>query len=308
MTDFAEYEKLAGKGMAFGTAPDAVKPEDEFFHSLYISGKTRPNHIGVSERAGEFQIRGVEYNLSEVNMVIVHVKDILVKEGKPVPGRKQNIECFSYKEGPAPWHGTSKLDTGGLRPCPSTSAERAVVDFCSPCRAQIVVAGIYCKPDGSPVLNEEKKPVFVFLRAKGVKYKNVSDYLASLYNEDLSPIFEPPTEASKKFEKEVVNHKRFITKITRGTAPTGYGDKDVFVLTKAAELPKDAVKKILEFAKSTIEKFDDKFNWAKVKTASSYAKPAGVMEMTAPTGAPKTEEKKEEAPKQAGFSFEDVKF
>jgi hypothetical protein len=309
MTDFADYEQLAGKGIAFGTAPDAVKPEDEFFHSLYISGKTRGNHIGVTEKAGEFQIRGVEYNLSEVNMVIVHVKDILVKEGKPKPDRKQSIECFSYKEGPSPFYGTTKLENGSPRPCPMTSAERAVVDFCSPCRSQILVAGIYCTPEGTPVLNEEKKPIFIFLRAKGVKYKNISDYLSSLYNEDLPPIFTPQTDASKKFEKEVVNHKRFITKITKGSAPTGYGDKDVFVLSKAAELPADAVKKILEFAKSTIAKFDEKFNWSKVKTASSYAKPAGVLTMDTPAGAAKpAEEKKAEEPKKPAFSFEDVKF
>jgi hypothetical protein len=310
MTDFAEYEKLAGKGIAFGSAPEALPPEQEFFHSLYISGKTRANHIGVQEKAGEFQIRGVEYNLKEVNMVIVHVKDILVKEGKPKPDRKQNIECFSYKEGASPWYGSTKLENGSPRPCPNTSAERAVVEFCAPCRSQIVVAGIYCTPEGNPVLNEEKKPIFIFLRAKGVKYKNISDYLSSLYNEDLSPIFTPQTDASKKFEKEVVNHKRFITKITKGSATTGYGDKDVFVLTKAAELPTDAVKKILEFAKSTIDKFDDKFNWSKVKTASSYAKPAGVLEMTAPSGttSPKTEEKKEEPKKQGSFSFDDVEF
>lgn len=310
MTDFTEYEQLAGKGIAFGQAPEAVKPEDEFFHSLYISGKTRGNHIGVTEEAGKFQLRGVEYNLKEVNMVIVHVKDILVKEGKTKPDRKQNIECFSYKEGPSPWYGTTKLENGSPRPCPATSADRTVVEFCSPCRSQIVVAGIYCTPEGAPVLSEDKKPIFIFMRAKGVKYKNVSDYLSSLYNEDLTPIFTPQTEASKKFEKEVVNHKRFITKITKGSAPTGYGDKDVFVLTKAAELPPDAVKKILEFAKSTIEKFDGKFNWAKVKTASSYAKPKGVLEMTAPPagGETKQEEKKEEPKKQASFSFEDVKF
>jgi len=306
--NFAEYEQLAGKGIAFGSSPDAVKPEDEFFHSLYISGKTRDNHIGVTEKAGEFQVRGVEYNLKEVNMIIVHVKDMLVKEGKPEPGRKQNIICTSYKEGPPPWYGTTKLPNGSPRPCPQTSNERSVVEFCNPCRSQIVVAGIYCRPDGSPVLTEEKKPIFVFMRAKGVKYKNISDYLSSLYNEDLSPLFEPQTDASKKFEKEVVNHKRFITKITKGSAPTGYGDKDVFVLTKAAELPKDAVKRILEFAKSTIERFDDKFNWAKTKSASSYAKPAGVLTMDTPAGAAKPAEEKKEEPKKPAFSFEDVKF
>lgn len=304
MTDFNEYETLADQGRAFGGSAKTTPPEQDFFHSVYISGKTRENHIGVKERAGEFQIRGVEYNLDEVNMIIVHVKDILVKELKQqAAGRTSTIECTSFKEGAGPWYGSTKLENGNPRPCPSTSHERSLNSFCSSCRSQLIVAGIYCKPDGSPVLNEEMKPLFIFLRGKGIKYKNVADYLATLYNENFEPIFEPPSEASKKFEKEVVNYKRVITKITKGTATSNFGDKDVFVLTENGHLPKEVVKKILELAKNTIEKFNDKFNWAKVKVA----KPDGILEMTADKPQPKKEESKQPAPKPA-FDFDSIKF
>ena len=139
-------------------------------------------------------------------MVITHSKDILVKI-RSDKGR-DNIECFSYKDGAPPWYGTSSLQGGQKRQCPQTSAERAVNDFCNPCRAQILLAGIYCKANGSPILTEDKKPIFIFIRGKGMRYSNVSEYLSDLYREDLTPIFEPVTEQSKEFEKRVVNNKQ----------------------------------------------------------------------------------------------------
>ena len=138
---FEDYQDLAGVGFQ-GGGGEPVAPEDEFFHSVYIAGKTRKNHINVEEKSGKLQVRGVQYNLDEVNMIITHTKDVLAKI-KNEQGR-DNIKCFSYKEGSAPWFGTSQLADGSKRPCPLTSAERAANDFCNECRAQILVAGIYC--------------------------------------------------------------------------------------------------------------------------------------------------------------------
>ena len=76
MNDFNEYADLGTTGYK---STEPVKPEDEFFHSLYIAGNSRKNHIGVTEQGGQLQIRGVEYNQQSVNMVITHVKKILVK-------------------------------------------------------------------------------------------------------------------------------------------------------------------------------------------------------------------------------------
>jgi len=310
---YEDYADLMGTGHE---SREPVKPEDEFFHSVYIAGKTRKNHINVEELAGKFQIRGVQYNLDEVHMIITHTKEILAKIVNK--NRRDSIECFSFKQGPPPWYGTSRLPDNSPRPCPQTSNERAVDDYCNSCKAQILVAGIYCNPDGSPVLTEEKKPIFVFIRGKGVKYKGVSDYLGDMYKLELSPIFEPVTEDSTKFEKAVVNNKRFVTKITKGQTKTNYGDKDVFVLEKTAELPKDAVLKILEVSKNTLDKFNEKFDWSRRATATGYGqsqqeeKPEGVLSMD--TSEPKEEskseepvEKKEEKPAQV-FSFDDVNF
>jgi len=312
MPKFDDYSDLAGTGVQGGR--EVVAPEDEFFHSVYIGGKTRKNHIGIEEYAGKIHVRGVQYNLDEVNMIITHVKDILSKD-KEVQG-KQKTECFSFKKGEYPWYGSTRLPNGSPRPCPQTSTDRAVVEFCAPCKAQILVAGILCSSDGIPVLTEEKKPYFVFIRGKGSKYGNVSDYLSDLYKLDLSPIFEPADERSKEFEKRVVNNKRFITRLTKGTTPTKFGDKDVFTLSRGKELDKNVVLKILDISKNTMEKFYEKFDWSNKKgVLSGGARPdAGVlsMEPSTPQKAPSetlqqpSEKPKEE--KKIAFNFNDINF
>jgi len=308
--NFEEYSDLADMGFSGGSG-ERVAPEDEFFHSVYIAGQPRKNHIGITEESGKLQVRGVEYNLDAVHMVITHTKDILVKV-KNVGG-KESIECFSYKDGQAPWFGTSKLSDGKPRPCPMTSSERAAVDFCNPCRAQIIIAGIYCKPDGSPILTEERKPIFIFIRGKGMRYKNVSNYLNDLYNEDLEPIFQPVTEQSKDFEKRVVNNKRFITKITRDVETSSYGGSvNVFVLEKAGSIDNNTVMKILKLSKETKSQFNEKFDWSKTRqaTVTGYdgsvepppEKPEGVLSME------ENEEPKKESSGEKTFSFDDIDF
>lgn len=312
MPGFEDYKDLNKTGY---TSVETVAPEDEFFHSVYISGQSRKNHINIIEEIGKMQIRGVEYNLSEVNMVIVHTKELLSKIISK--SGKDSVECFSFKDGAPPWFGTTKLPDGNRRQCPQTSAERAVVDFCNPCRSQILVAGIYCRPDGTPVVTEDKKPVFVFVRAKGMKYSNIANYLSELYKEDLTPVFEPVTEKSKEFEKKVVNQKRFVTKITKGSASSKHGMKDVFVLTKGQQLPKETVLKILTLSKNTLDKFNEKFDWSK-RGATSYdvteAQAEGIMSMEPTEGSttiPVDEaalQKEKEKQSAKLFSFDDIEF
>ena len=81
----SSYEDYAGLGeTGFGGAREPVKPEDEFFHSVYIAGQTRINHINKEELAGKLQIRGVEYNKDSVCFIITHIKEVLVKDWKYV--------------------------------------------------------------------------------------------------------------------------------------------------------------------------------------------------------------------------------
>jgi hypothetical protein len=311
MPNFEEYTDLESTGHE---SREPVKPEDEFFHSVYISGQSRKNHVGVTEQAGKFQIRGVEYNLDTVNMIITHTKDVRVKANQS--GGRENIECFSFKDGAPPWYGTSRLQNGDPRQCPPSAAERAVNDYCNPCRSQIIVAGLYCKEDGSPILSEDRKPTFIFIRGKGMKYSNVSNYLGELFKMELSPIFTPVTEQSQSFEKKVVNNKRFVTQITKGSASSKFGTKDVFELKTGAELPKEVVLKILDASKKTLEKFNDKFDWSKKAQATGYGdskeKDDKVLSLDdEPNGEanePVEEQNQQDGKPKQVFSFDDVNF
>jgi len=307
MSNMEEFVGLAGTGYE---SKQATKPEDEFFHSVYIAGATRKNHIQVEEKAGFLQIRGVQYNLQEVNMVITHVKEVLAKVKNTARG--ETVECFSFKSGQAPWHGTSKLQNGSFRPCGSNSAERAANEYCSICKSQIIVAGIFCDSNGKPVIDEDKKPVMIFIRGKGTKYGNVSSYLSDLSKEDLDPMFTPVTDESRKFEKDVVNNKRFLTKITIGEANSSFGVKKVFTLEKSVKLPNESVMIILHIAKNTLPKFEEKFDWSKNRvTATTYAGQEDVLSMDAPDSQEKKDEPsttKGSSSNQAPFNFGDLDF
>jgi len=311
MKDFSEYAELGEVGFQGGA--EQVAPEEEFFHSVYVSSSNRKNHINITEQVDKFQIRGVQYNLDEVNMIITHTKEILTKV-KTERG-KDTTECFSFKRGEPPWYGTSKLPNGQQRQCPQTSPERAVNDFCSSCRAQIIVAGIYCKADGSPILTEEKKPIFVFIRGKGMRYSNVSKYLGDLYSDDkIQPLIQPATDQTRAFEKAVVNNKRFITNITSTKEQSQYGNSvNVFVLNRGIQLDKNTVEKVLQLSKQTLNKFEEKFDWSKRRGVANYGQAVEGVLSTTTDESPFVEEskentKKEEPAGEQSFNFNDITF
>lgn len=262
------YEEFTGLADTGYENKEPVSPEDEFFHAAYIAGASRQNHKGITEQSGKLQIRGVEYNLDKINMVITHVKKVLANNDTSQGGQNK-LRCFSYKTGAPPWLGTTLLPDGNKRQCGSNSAERAADPFCKDCREQIIMAGIYCDTNGAPVLNEEKKPVFIFIRGKGMKYNNVATYLSELFNEDIDPLFTPVTEESRRFEKIAVNNKRYVTSIGMGTASSQFGDKAVFTLTKAARLENSSVMDVLKITKKTLDKFNEKFDWSKNNTGAT---------------------------------------
>lgn len=304
---FEKYADLAGTGFTQGTGKEVVAPEDEIFHSIYVAGQDRKNHLNELELSGKLQIRGVEYNLDEIYMIITHTKEVLCKVKHNKDG--ENIECFSFKEGSPPWYSTTTLQNGERRTCPLTSAERAVNDFCSTCRAQIIVAGLRCEKTGHPILEKEtNKPVYVFLRGKGMRYSNVSNYLGECFKAELPPLFEPVTIESEKFEKSVVNNKRFVTIIGKTKEKSSYGSThDIFTLTQGIKLDNQSVIKILEISRKTLEDFNNKFDWTKNKTESRRNTPE-----SPPEGVMTIEDKTEEVPKpptkEKTFSFDDINF
>lgn len=302
-TGFEDFSDLEGASASVGGGGEKKAPEDEFFHSIFISGKTRKNESGVEEKSGKIQIRGVTYNHDKVHMIITHTKDIKLKE-KRVQGRTQR-ECFSYKEGEPPWKGT--LSDGSTRTCPPTASERAMDEFCNSCREQIIIAGIYCKANGSPILTEEKKPIFVFIRGKGMRYGNVSQYLSDRYNdEDIDPLFTPATEESQNFEKKVVNNKRHVVEITIGESESSYGNQvKVFELQRGEKIPNETVLKILKLSKETVEQFREKFDWSKRKSTTGY-EAAGILSTEEEPG--EDLDKAKESDGEQTFSFDDIEF
>jgi len=308
MVDLSDYTELEGTGFE---GYQTSSPEDDFFHSVYIAGISRKNHTGLTEEAGKLQVRGVTYNLDKVCMIITHVKQVLYKAAKG-PDGKERPACFSFKKGMPPWFGWNN------RECGTNSAERAANDFCRDCRAQIIVTGVFCEESGKPILGEDGKPTFVFLRGKGMKYKNVADFLSEVARKEFDPIIKPVTDDSKRFEQANVNNKRSVTNITVGEANSQYGIKKVFELSEGTTLPDKVVVDILNITKKTVGKFNEKFDWSKrgaSKTASGYgeqqADPDGHQ---LPTSEAKPQEQVTETPKDSekpqaeAFDFDGLEF
>lgn len=306
--DFSEYSELANEG-GYDVKPP-TSPEDEFFKAVYISGQRRKNHIGEDENPGKLQIRGLRSNLDEINMIITHVKTVLAKTSR-TPDNKEKLECFSYQNGNPPWKSTTS------NVCGKNAAERASNPFCNSCRSQLIITGIYLDENTNKPFLVNGKPVFIFIRGKGVKYGNVANYLTEMARrDDLEPIVTPVTEESKKFEKAHVNNKRFVTKITVGKQSTNFGMKDVFELNAGAPLSVETVKTILNKSKETIDKFKEKFDWSKTGSGSSdyshTSKPAeesqkfdfgsNATNQEKPKEEPKTETKTQD------FTFDDIQF
>ena len=308
--DFNEYADLGATGYK---SSEATKPEDDFFHSLYISGQSRKNHIDIVETAGKLQIRGVEYNLDKIHMIITHVKKVLVKSGKDAQG-KDRVECFSFKKTPQPpWFGWEN------RPCGSNSAERSAIAFCNTCREQIIMAGLYCNEAGNPILHAETKaPLFAFLRGKGMKYNSVSQFLADCYKEDIvSPLFTPVTAETTEFEKIAVNNKRCVTVIGMGKAPSAFGEKDIFTFAKGTPLDNKTIFSILGIAKKSLDKFNEKFDWSKPINSgapSGYVQPQVNQTNIIPDSnvgkesQPSTQQQAPPVTAQPTFNFEDISF
>lgn len=254
-----EIENLANKSQIF---KETISPEEKFFHSVYISGVPRINHLGITENPGKFQIRGVDYNLDSVNLIILNTQDILVKMKKGEGGRMY-LDCFSFKDG-FPWKGTNG------RICPKNTEGRAADPFCRECKGQIIVSGLYVDESGKPILSKYEKnlgqPLMIFMRGKGIKYEGLNTYLQQCYRKEYPDRIvsgDDPIKI-KNFEKRIVNPKRVVTNVTMGTRKTKFGTiAYIFILNEGIQLPKKTVLEALRLANSTFHQFVEEFDWSK---------------------------------------------
>jgi len=243
-----DYAELMSTGIGTNNAP--VAPEDQFFHSIYIPGLQREeNHAGILEQPGKIQIYGVQYNLDEANFIMMHTKQILVKRDI-----ERKISCFSFLEGRFP-KGTSG------NTCPRSREERDGVDFCKDCRTELIMSGLYCNPDGTPIKKEDGSPIFVFLRGAGIKCGQMYEFLEKLKNLELDPLMFPDNPA---MEISLINNKRYVTNIKPGRTKlkrTG-NIVNIFNLDLGTQLTSESVKTVLDLQKETLAEFKNKFDYS----------------------------------------------
>ena len=122
--------------------------------------------------------------------------------------------------------------------------------------------------------NQDKKPIYVFVRAKGVKYSAASDYLFSLGELNIEPYFDNPDEDQLAFEKNNINPMRVVTKIFKGTTTSSHGEKDIFNFETCGEVPLKLVERLIKLNMEIIDDFDEKFNWGKKMKKKSSTPPA----------------------------------
>lgn len=265
MADDFDISGLLDQAESLPSGKEPVAPEDEVFHCLYIAGQNRVNESGVTEEANKLQIRGTKLNnLLSCYGIILHVKSVLVCN-ETVAG-KESLKCFSYQSGSLPYKGSS----GNV--CPKNSRMRAAVPFCKDCRNQLIVSLILVDENGAPVKDEKGELVKIFIRGKGTKYPDVSDYLNELYGENFQPPILSPDKV--KQEKSVINNKRVITKIEIGERDSKFGVKKVFKLIRGKALSIDTVKKILEVSTSLVKEFNKKFDWSQITEQDSQEEQA----------------------------------
>lgn len=255
MSNYEEFADLNGTGINI-PKKETIAPEDEFLHSIYICGMDRKNHKDITELNGKLQIRGVDYNLDDVNMIILLVRKIRVNKKKDSDGKTNIITCGS-KLNTNPWTGTSG------RKCPSAK-ERLLIEECKDCKHQIVVIGMLCdNSSGRPRFDSNNKPIFCFFVGRGIKWADVNQYLVDEDSKEITPIFTPVSEKSLKFEKENIGKsKRVVTNVgvAYKRSPRNNQLFQTFKLTEGIELSSKQVLSLLEVSKKILPQVDEKLD------------------------------------------------
>jgi len=134
-------------------------------------------------------------------------------------------------------------------------------------------------------------------------------------------------------EKKNFNQSRVVTKLTRGLEKTSYsGSANIFICNIGVQLPDKAAETVINIGQKMVEKFVDKFDWAKSRmglaasaaaaSGASYGGTGATEDQQFSTDADKTDdiplgkepEQKKAAPKptaqvpEENIGFEDINF
>jgi len=269
--DFDKYLKMGdiNPNTELRTKQDKIDPEDELFHRIFISGKTRRNEkIGKKLIAGFLQINGVDYNLEEIYMIPFYKRNVLTKKEKI--GRYENPVCFSYFD----YDENGKQISSCGFPCPQNSDERKMNEWCASCRMSIILIGMLCDANGAVKKDSEGKPYNIFVVFSGSKYMDGGSYIYDCQELEVPYLF-PDTDNEQliKQEMEYFNILRRIIKISVEEVPVydREGNKtdyvrNAYILEGQNELPREQIFKLLDYAESLDNDIREKFDiteWAK---------------------------------------------
>jgi len=268
MSDTRNSEVYEGK--------DDVAWEDEFFHSVYVLSKAREEKkIGKKLFGGTLQIRGVDYNLEEVYM-LPYFKRVTMGKETQVNNSKYKV-CFTYADFDVEGN---QISTSGFH-CYPTRSMRDEVQWCANCRSRIIVVGFLCNANGEYILDDNKKPINIFISGTGSKFGDISEYYFETKNLPVPFLFDEPTDESNAQEQNYFNMFRRIIKITpterdvyKGpNTPPGTPDTRIgYKLEAAGDIDKALIEKLMDYAVKIDTELRDKFDESDMvrKNAKKY--------------------------------------
>jgi len=276
--DYKQFRGVSGGGKKeVFSKKDEIAWEDEMFHAIYISGKTRyEEKIEKKLHADFIQIRGVDYNLEECYMLPYYYR-IVYANNVPAGNFKVN-KCFSFDDYTE--DGSKKISTSGF-PCPATRSFRNEIRWCSTCRSIVYIIGFLCDENGQNILDSNKKPINVFIKGKGSSYGDISSYTYECKNIDVEPLFDDKSEESLAEEQNYFNIFRRVLKIEMEEKET-YKDKNTpanapdtrtgLKLTGGLVIDKSIVERLISYSMKIEKDIRGKFDLSKstIKAADKY--------------------------------------
>jgi len=224
-----KFEGLSGYGMS----NQAARPQT--FKKVFITGEPRDG-----QKVGNMQCM---HNFDEGIYLIQNAESFYF-----IPMFiKQCRECYDDPRKKNP-----KLIYFSFNP-------REDSDFPEGSKCFYIFAGAAFTMDKKPYprKDEPSKAALVYFKLDGIKMGGAIDYLKDISSttSKLQPISDDP-----EFEKVVVSWRRFMVKVTVGTAKTDFGNKYVFVLKPEFQIPDEKVVSFMEQSETLRTPFNEQFD------------------------------------------------
>ena len=275
MVDFAKYAKMGDINVHDDYTPkEQIDPSDELFKTIYISGSGQKEDEYTKTRlhVGMLQIKGTMNNLEEIYMIPYYRRQVLTNQVKS--GKWDALKCFSYAEHDEEGN---QISTSSFF-CPQSSPDRKEIQWCSTCKTNFIIAGFLVDADGQYIMDSDKKPISVYIKATGSKVGDVMSYAFDCQDLEVPFLFtENNSKESDNFERKYSNMFRRIIKITAGETETYQGPntpanaaktRSCYILEGHTEIEKDKVLKLIDYADNIDDKLREKFDYTERAVSS----------------------------------------